>query len=191
MTNSRLEELARRQRNRERPAPYNGKNDYVKIDQQDGREPIKILRSEYSALEATLKVAGKDVKEYLSETEEVVEGGRLVKLNLNECKMKRIPEEIGELTGLRGLYLYGNQLATLPNSIGKLTQLHILFLGGNQFREMPAFISELRQLEILEFMGNPATELPNYIVKLPELRGILVSKGVKVPDKFQGKVMFI
>ena len=68
-----------------------------------------------------------------------MENGRVVKLVLQEFGLTgAVPAEIGQLTSLKRLYLYDNQLTSLPAEIGQLTSLRELNLYGNRLRSVPA-----------------------------------------------------
>lgn len=47
----------------------------------------------------------------------------LRELNLFNCNLKVLPEEIGKLTSLKELLLNGNELEALPSQISLLTNL--------------------------------------------------------------------
>ncbi|MCL7025026.1 hypothetical protein MKW94_022538, partial [Papaver nudicaule] len=54
---------------------------------------------------------------------------KLVILSLQGCNLKRLPTEIGELTGLKSLNLSGNwSLQVPPNVISRLSQLEKLYM---------------------------------------------------------------
>ncbi len=67
-----------------------------------------------------------------------VENGRVVKLVLEDdslsCTLDAVPAEIGQLTSLTELYLYGNQLMSVPAGVGQLTSLRVLGVNSNQLR---------------------------------------------------------
>ncbi|HRJ16967.1 MAG TPA: leucine-rich repeat domain-containing protein, partial [Saprospiraceae bacterium] len=91
--------------------------------------------------------------------------------------LTQLPAEIGSLSHLTELYLYGNQLTSLPPEIGQLSELTLLNLDGNQFTELPESLSQLQYLRTLSLHRNPlpAAEvekirraLPNCIVLFAE-----------------------
>jgi internalin A len=86
--------------------------------------------------------------------------------------MKKVPEEIGDLTHLRRLRLEGNNLTTLPDSIGQLTQLEELDLGDNDFVILPDSISFLTKLRYLRLSRNRLIKLPEGIGELIQLKGL-------------------
>ena len=73
-----------------------------------------------------------------------MENGRVVELNLVERGLTgAVPAEIGRLSALRELHLYGNQLTSVPAEIGQLTSLRKLWLYNNKLTSVPVAIREL------------------------------------------------
>ena len=73
----------------------------------------------------------------------------LKSLNLNTCRLKELPEEIGNLKNLVHLDLGNNQLKDLPESITKLKKLRYLNLMGTHISE-----SEEKRKEIEQMLPN-------------------------------------
>ncbi len=99
-------------------------------------------------------------------------------LDLNGSKLTELPESLKQLTELRSLRLYNNQLEVLPDWLDQLKKLEILDLGfngpvtpgiGNRLKELPPCISELRMLTTLDLSGNYFDELPQVIFGLFQL----------------------
>jgi len=69
--------------------------------------------------------------------------------------------EIGDLTNLRELYMYGNHLETLPTTIGHLTNLEELNLNENKLKRLPSEIVKLTHLRFLYLFNNRLIMMPN------------------------------
>jgi len=67
-------------------------------------------------------------------------------LNLNDCELKKLPEEIGNLKNLVHLDLGNNQLKDLPESITKLKKLRYLNLMGTHIAESKEKRKEIEQM---------------------------------------------
>ncbi|MCS6834217.1 MAG: leucine-rich repeat domain-containing protein, partial [Flammeovirgaceae bacterium] len=79
-----------------------------------------------------------------------VRRNRVIGLDLSGRQMKgNFPKEVGNLTALRRLNLFGNQLTGLPKEIGELKQLEYLDLDGNQLKEIPAELFTLDKINTL------------------------------------------
>ena len=100
-----------------------------------------------------------------------IENGRVVELVLEEIGLTgAVPAEIGRLSALRHLNLYGNQLTSLPAEIGQLTSLKVLHLYENQLTSVPAGIGQLAALEELSLTDNQLTSVPAEIGQLTSLK---------------------
>jgi len=67
----------------------------------------------------------------------------------NYAGTRTIPESIGNLTKLKKLALYGNQISSLPGSIQNLTGLEELYVDLNPIERLPEVINQLKNLKIL------------------------------------------
>ncbi|GAU22045.1 hypothetical protein TSUD_309490 [Trifolium subterraneum] len=78
-------------------------------------------------------------------------------LDLRSCSIvNAIPNTIGNLTSLTGLYLSDNNLTgTVPDSLGQLSALSVLDLSGNSFTgSIPESFGFLKNLSSLDLSGN-------------------------------------
>lgn len=60
--------------------------------------------------------------------------------------LSTVPDEIGSLTKLTGLWLLDSQITALPESIGNLTELTRLHIQRNQITSLPSSLSKLTKL---------------------------------------------
>ncbi|MFX1445923.1 MAG: hypothetical protein ACFFHV_21110 [Promethearchaeota archaeon] len=113
-----------------------------------------------------------------------VENQRVIGIGLYECGLSTLPESIGKLSSLKGLYLEKNQLLTLPESIGKLSSLKRLYLDRNQLSTLPESIENLTSLQDLNLFGNQLSTLPESITKLKSLEflSLSVNKLSSLPE---------
>jgi hypothetical protein len=96
-----------------------------------------------------------------------MENGRVVKLKLDGMGLTgAVPAEIGRLSALWLLWLYGNRLTSLPAEIGQLTSLTVLNLDFNQLKSLPAEIGQLTSLTVLYLRYNQLTSVPAAIREL-------------------------
>ncbi|KAE9462818.1 hypothetical protein C3L33_05274, partial [Rhododendron williamsianum] len=100
----------------------------------------------------------------------------LTELNLENCHLSYLSEEIGNLISLRTLNLAGNNLSTLPDSICNLTCLKDLVVGNNKLSHLPSEIGDLDSLKTLYLQDNKGLRaLPESICKLVRLRQLGLS----------------
>jgi len=87
-------------------------------------------------------------------------------LTCNYYLLTSLPESIGNLTALKNLNVYINQLTHLPKSIGNLIALENLNLGVNKLTTLPKGIGNLIALKNLKLARNQLTHLPESIGNL-------------------------
>jgi len=100
--------------------------------------------------------------------------GQIAVLDLTDCGLSIIPEEVELLGGLQDLDLGRNQIREVPN-FTHLPQLRELYLNNNQIREVPNF-THLPQLRELYLNNNQIREIPNF-TNLPQLEILRLSNN--------------
>ena len=90
-------------------------------------------------------------------------------------KLTSLPPEIGLLTNLLDLEIFGNSLTTLPPEIKNLSNLERLHVIGSDLTSLPPEVGELRNLISLQLMANQLSELPAEIEQLEKLRWVDLS----------------
>ena len=106
------------------------------------------------------------------EAEQKIEEARrsgAVLLILIGNQLTSLPESLGQLTQLRGLFLDNNKLTALPEWLGQLTQLWELSLDNNKLTALPESLSQFTQLEVLNLDSNKLTALPESLSQLTQL----------------------
>ena len=91
-------------------------------------------------------------------------------LDLSGLKLTALPESLGQLTQLQGLFLDNNWLTALPESLGQLRQLQGLNLTNNQLTAQPESLGQLTQLQRLYLDNNRLTALPESLGQLTQLQ---------------------
>ncbi len=89
-----------------------------------------------------------------------------------------IPPTLGDLTGLRWLYLQDNQLTGfIPTDLGKLTNLQLLYLNGNRLEgQIPTDLKDLSNLTLLHLNGNRLEgQIPTDLKSLSNLQWLALS----------------
>ncbi len=96
--------------------------------------------------------------------------GLITKLDLSEMNLTVLPPEIGKLSQLNMLSLYGNLLTIIPSDIGKLSQLTHLGLSRNRLTTLPSEIGHCSKLTWLHLYKNQLATIPSEIGKLSQLK---------------------
>jgi Leucine-rich repeat (LRR) protein len=94
---------------------------------------------------------------------------RLKLLSLYRNQLTTLPPEIGQLTGLTCLSVGENRLAKLPPEIGRLPALTCLDAANNRLTSVPPEIGQLAALNTLGLNGNRLASLPREIGNLKSL----------------------
>lgn len=97
------------------------------------------------------------------------------KLDLSECEIEEVPEEVFDLVHLEELSLAGNNLAELPDAIGNLESLEKLQLSGNRLKHLPRNIGKLKNIRGLWLHGNLLETLPEEIGSLQNLQQLSIA----------------
>lgn len=101
----------------------------------------------------------------------VIENGRITGLFLQEGGITEIPDEIGRLTALKKIHLYGDRLLPQPllkkisPAIGKCTEIEELLLNQNELTTLPAEIANLQKLRNLSIADNRLQNLPPAVIE--------------------------
>lgn len=118
----------------------------------------------------------------VSEWKGVVVAGqppRVVALNLTTAGLSgRIPPELGDLSDLRALHLYGNELSgEIPPELGRLTKLDTLDLGDNRLTGgIPPELGQLTNLVSLDLSVNQLSgDIPARIGDLKRLEWLVIA----------------
>lgn len=82
------------------------------------------------------------------------------KLVLDKNHLVELPKELGNLSKLSFLSMYGNNLLSLPPTIGQLTSLQFLDLHSNNLKTLPEEIWNLKSLTVLNICSNILTSFP-------------------------------
>ena len=111
---------------------------------------------------------------------------KLKKLELSNCQITNIPDELIQLSDLVELSLPDNQLESIPKVIFRLERLKRLNLSKNEIDELPTEINNLKQLEHLTLSSNLLQSLPNSLIELKNLRRLDLSYNqiLKLPSNF-------
>ena len=93
---------------------------------------------------------------------------RVYKLKLyKQAKLSKLPEEIGDLTGLSILILAHSEITSLPTSIGRLKNLRVLDLSYiDTLSELPEEIGDLTSLNKLNLASSGIASIPPSIGQL-------------------------
>lgn len=104
----------------------------------------------------------------------IIDGGRIVELDLSGLQLKQIPRSIGALSKLEKLDLSKNSLNSLPDSISNLELLTELKLSYNFFKEFPKL--KLKSVKILRLDSNELEVSPD-LRELTSLEDIDLSRN--------------
>ena len=99
-------------------------------------------------------------------------------LDLKKLGLTVVPPEIGQLTSLMTLYLWGNKLIAVPPEIGHLTALKELWLNNNQLTNIPPEMWELTGLRELFLGENQLMVVPSEIGQLTALKVLRLDKNL-------------
>ncbi|XP_005362386.1 leucine-rich repeat-containing protein 69 [Microtus ochrogaster] len=102
----------------------------------------------------------------------------LVLLNLNDNRLKSLPQEVGRLRNLTYLSINHNQLTGIPTELCSIQSLSELHLNYNQLMGIPEEIKLLRNLQQLFLVRNNIEALPEGLCHLKKLRILDIAGNV-------------
>ncbi|UII77795.1 DUF5018 domain-containing protein [Flagellimonas sp. HMM57] len=106
-----------------------------------------------------------------------LENGKVTELRLSEKGLTILPKEIGSLSELVVLYVYGNGISEIPKEIGNLENLEILSIGKNFLSTVPNEIWNLRMLKELFITQTRISSIPPDIENLTNLERLVLSNN--------------
>ncbi|GMJ07612.1 plant intracellular ras group-related LRR 9 [Hibiscus trionum] len=104
-----------------------------------------------------------EVKAEIARIFEEAESKPLERVDLSERKLRYLPPEFGNISGLLLLNVSTNQLKVIPESIARLEQLEELNVSTNLLDSLPDSIGLLHNLKVLNVSGNKLKALPDTI----------------------------
>ena len=120
----------------------------------------------------------------VTDWEGIVVGGqlpRVLSLNLTTAGLTgMIPAELGGLSELRFLHLYGNDLSgEIPSELGRLSYLDTLDLGDNQLAgPIPPELGQLSRLASLDISANQLTgTVPDELGDIERLAWLVIAEN--------------
>jgi len=99
-----------------------------------------------------------------------IENRKVIKINLSNHKLIKIPQAILNFKSLKVLNLRVNHIREVPRKIRNLNSLKELWLDFNKIKFLPESISEIATLEQLWLDKNKITYLPKNFGNLKNLR---------------------
>ncbi|MDP3533205.1 MAG: leucine-rich repeat domain-containing protein [Alphaproteobacteria bacterium] len=90
-------------------------------------------------------------------------------LDLQNCMIESLPDEISKLKELRVLNLSNNKISTLPENIVTLNKLNYLNLSNNQFTTLPMNLHTLPQIKFIDLANNKLESFPDENSKKTEI----------------------
>jgi internalin A len=100
-----------------------------------------------------------------------------LELNLSELCLIKVPPEISQLTNLKHLNLFNNQIKEISPEIIQINTLIHLKLESNQIREIPPEINRLVALEVLNLGDNQIHVIPPEFSGLTKLNYLILSNN--------------
>ncbi|KAM3690934.1 hypothetical protein ACB098_09G160700 [Castanea mollissima] len=103
----------------------------------------------------------------------------LKRLDLSEIAIKELPSSIERLTSLTSLYIrYCKNLVCLPSTICSLKSLEFLDISGcSNFDNLPENLGNVKGLKMLDLSGTAIKELPSSIERLSSLTSVYIHDG--------------
>jgi internalin A len=99
---------------------------------------------------------------------------QLRNLNIWGNQVRELPESLIDLKLLENLDVFRNHLTNLPEVLGKLPQLRVLDVGENRLARLPDWLGQLTRLQVLKASKNNLAILPESLGQLKQLQGLRI-----------------
>jgi Leucine-rich repeat (LRR) protein len=116
---------------------------------------------------------------------------KLTSLDFSYLSIKELPIELCNLTKVKIINLYDNELAELPKNFGNLKNLERLNLSHNKFTKFPNDLLSLENLKVLKLNGNKFGKIPKEISKLKNLEFLTIFKEDLNEGEFDNLVDYL
>lgn len=126
-------------------------------------QTLPATHPDVKAVRAILDANG--LKARTVESVSVVRNGRIVELYLQDGGIAELTGDIGSLTALQKLHLYGDRSLQLPlltkisPAIGQCAELQELLINQNDLTTLPVEITNLQKLKVLSLADNHLLDL--------------------------------
>ena len=107
---------------------------------------------------------------------------KLTKLSGQDSPYLRLPDEIGDLIGLKQFQFTGVNLGSLPETIGSWTNLHSFSATHAGLNSLPESVGDWHNVKTITLSGNRLSSLPDSFAKLEGLETVLLDKNNFGPD---------
>lgn len=132
---------------------------------------LNIVGNYYYNKQVSLQIIPSDIDQFFN----------LESIVFNNNSIRKIPEELTNITTLTILCLSFNEIMTVPNTINKLINLRELFLGSNYITKIPKVLYEITTLNSISFDNCKINVFPLGISKLENLKMIDIGMMDKIP----------
>lgn len=101
----------------------------------------------------------------------IIENGRITGLYLQEGGITELTDDVGKLTALRKIHLYGDRslphplLQKISPAIGNCTEIEELLLNQNELTTLPVEIARLKKIKNLSIADNRLRDLPPAVIE--------------------------
>ena len=113
---------------------------------------------------------------------------QLVDLNISNCEMGFLPQEIGKLKSLKRLDISGNFLNNLPYSIIQLSKIEHLSAANNRIDDISWQVFQWWNLKSLDVSDNPNLKTKELLFSLSVCDGLdrlVISHLESIPNEFK------
>jgi hypothetical protein len=143
----------------------------IETELRSSKEYVSIAGRKIPIIEGVLDLSGLNLYD-LSDVKGLFNLKSIKVLSLSNNFIKKLPDEIGNLTSLEHLIIEKCDLTSLPESIGKLTKIKNINLHQTNLSSLPESFGSLVNLKVLNLSFNNLHRLPNSFKHLVNLKDL-------------------